>query len=230
MKPTTLPEALAEICAMDASLSARLAAYARAMRELKSPFADEYDRLVARLRLGGVGAAAPDVGEFMPSFLLPDAAGRLVGLEQLLARGPAVVSFNRGHWCPFCKIELAALADAHSDFAELDAEVVSIMPERQQFTSAVEARLSGRIRILTDIDNGYALLLGLTMWVGEPIRGLMAERDLRLDAYQGNDAWFLPLPATFVIGRDGRVKARFVDPNFRNRMEIPDILRALRSP
>jgi peroxiredoxin len=153
----------------------------------------------------------------------------LVDLEQLLAQGPVVISFNRGHWCPFCKIELAALAEAHRDFAELGAQVASIMPERQQFTSAVEARLGGRVRILTDVDNGYALLLGLTMWVGEPVRALMAERDLRLDAYQGNDAWFLPLPATFVIGRDGRVKARFVDPNFRNRMEIADILRTLRS-
>lgn len=229
MKPTTLPEALAEICAMDVPLSVRLAAYASAMRELKSPFADLYDRLVERLSSGNVGAGAPHVGELMPSFLLPDPVGRLVSLEQLLAQGALVVSFNRGHWCPFCKIELASLAEAHQDFVELDAQVVSIMPELQRFTSAVRARLGGRILILTDVDNGYALLLGLTMWVGEPVRGLMAERDLRLDTYQGNDAWLLPLPATFVIGRDGRVKARFVDPNFRNRMEIPDILRALRS-
>ena len=206
MKPTTLPEALAQICATNAPLGARLAAYARAMRDLKSPYADEYDRLVERLRAGAAGAGAPSVGEFMPPFLLPDPAGRLVGLEQLLARGPVVISFNRGHWCPFCRIELASLAEAHRDFVGLDAQVASIMPERQQFTSAVQARLGDGFRVLTDVDNGYALQLGLAMWVGDPIRALMTDRDQRLERYQGNNAWLLPR-----LGEAAIVEIRIVE-------------------
>jgi peroxiredoxin len=225
----TLPEAFTAICAMDVSLTERLAAYAQAMRDLGSPFAGEYDAMVDRLARGEVGQDAPAIGEPMPPFLLPDASGRAVGLDELCAAGPVVVSFNRGHWCSFCKIELATLAEAHADFVDLDATVVSIMPELQHFTGEVQGRHSGRLRILTDVDNDYALSLGLVTFVGDSLRERMAARGLALDVFQGNDAWFVPLPATFVVGRDGRVKARFIDPNFRHRMDTADILAALRA-
>jgi peroxiredoxin len=63
--------------------------------------------------------------------------------------------------------------------------------------------------------------------VGEALKGLMKGRGYHLDAFHGNDGWFLPVPATFVIGRDCRIRARFVDPDFRKRMEIDEILSAL---
>jgi peroxiredoxin len=229
VKPATLAEALAKICMMDAPLGRRLAAYADAMRDLQSPFADEYDRVVARLKSGKVGAGSPRVGEAMPPFLLPSANGRMVALDKLSQRGPVVVSFNRGHWCPFCKIELRALAGAEREYTELGANVVSIIPDRQPFSGSLAADLSDKILILSDIDNGYALSLGLAMWVGDPLRELMRGNGLRLDEYQGNEAWLLPLPATFVVSVDGRVVARFVDANFRKRMETDAILRALRA-
>jgi len=78
------------------------------------------------------------------------------------------------------------------------------------------------------MDNGYALSLNLAIWVGAEMQKLMA--DLQdLPAYQGNSSWMLPIPATFVVGQDGRVKARFVDPDYRKRMAIEDPLAAIRS-
>lgn len=229
MKSTTnLRETLAEICATDIPLAERLSRYAAAIRESGSPFASEYDRLVARLRAGEAGAGAPGAGDIMPPFLIPDSAGRLTSLSELLARGPVVLSFNRGHWCPFCKIELRALAEAGPQFAKFEAQVVSIMPERQSSIASVAADLSNGLLVLSDIDNGYAMSLGLAMSVGDTVRELMAERGWSLDLFQGNDAWLLPLPATFVVGRNGRILARFVDPDFRTRMAISDILTALR--
>jgi peroxiredoxin len=214
---------------MDAPLGVKLAAYASALRERDSPFVGAYDSIVARLRSGEAGATAPKVGEAMPPFMLPDGDGRMVGLDELLADGRLVISFNRGHWCPFCKIELRTLAEAARELAIIDSKVVSIMPDRQSFIGPLADELRGKITFLSDIDNAYALLLGLTMWVGEPARALMTGIGWRLDAFQGNDAWLLPLPATFVVGADGVILARFVDANFRQRMEIGDILKALRS-
>lgn len=214
---------------MNAPLAERLAAYSQALKQAQSPFVEEYDRLVERIRHGLVGAAAPAVGDAMPPFLLLDPTGRMVALDDLLAAGPLVVSFNRGHWCPFCTIELTALAAARREFAELGARVVSVMPERQAFTAPLQASLGGGVLVLTDMDNEYALSLGLVIWVGEAIRELMIGWGPRLDEFQGNDSWFLPLPATFVVGRDGRVLARHVEADFRMRMEVVDILRALRS-
>lgn len=226
-RATTLAEAFEEICKMDAPLNERLAAYADTLRELNFPFAEAYDDLVARLKAGEIGAMAPAVGEAMPPFSLPAHSGRIVGLEEILALGPAVISFNRGHWCPFCKIELATIAAHQDEIAARGGQLVSILPDRQQFVRRLPDEILSSFIILTDIDNAYALSLGLVIWLGRRIAELMQGRGHRLSEYQGNDGWFVPLPATFVVGADGRVLARHVDPEFRRRMEIADILAAL---
>jgi peroxiredoxin len=225
---STLAEAFEEICEMDAPLNVRLGAYAERLRELNFPFAEAYEDLVARLLAGEIGTTAPECGEVMPPFILPARSGVLVSLEELTARGPVVISFNRGHWCSFCKIELRTLSSFHGAIAGHGAEVVSIMPERQQFVENVDPRALASLNILSDIDNGYALSLGLVMWLGERVRELMRGRGYHLETFQGNEGWFVPLPATFVVGRDGRIISRSVDPDFRRRMDIEDILAALR--
>ncbi len=78
--------------------------------------------------------------------------------------------------------------------------------------------------ILSDMDNGYALLLNLAFYVGDEKRRFMTAAGWDVSPYQGNESWTLPIPATFVVGRDGRVTARFIDPDYRKRMEIDDIL------
>ncbi len=226
-RATTLAEAFDEICRMDAPLNERLTAYADRLRELNFPFAEAYDDLVARLKAGEVGAMAPDIGDPMPPFLLPAVTGRLVSLEEVLAPGPAVISFNRGHWCPFCKIELGVIASHHEEIAARGAQLVSILPDRQQFARRLPEQVLNNFIVLTDIDNAYALSLGLAMWLGQRVAELMHGHGYRLAEYQGNDGWFVPLPATFVVGRDGRVLARHVDPEFRRRMEFDQILSAL---
>jgi peroxiredoxin len=211
------------------SLAESLSAYADELRASGSPFASEYDRLIDRLKAGSLGEHAPGLGEAMPPFMLPDQDGRIVTLESLLAEGPLVVSFNRGHWCPFCRIELEAFDRAHAELVALGARVVSIMPDRQPYTRELAARFRNPLTILSDIDNDYALALGLAMWVGTDIKNLLVEDGTMLPHFQGSSAWVLPLPATFVLRRDGRVAARYVNPDFRERMEIMDVLAALRA-
>jgi peroxiredoxin len=228
-KPSTLAEAFTEICKMNAPLNERLAAYADTLRDLNFPFAEAYDDLVARMRAGGVGAAAPLVGEPMPPFRLPAYPRRLVTLEEILSVGPAVISFNRGHWCPFCKIELSTIADHQDEITAHGAQLVSILPDRQQFIRQMPDDILRSFIVLSDIDNAYALSLGLVVWLGERIAQLMQGRGHRFSEYQGNDGWFVPLPATFVVDTDGRVLARHVDPEFRQRMEIAEIVAALKA-
>jgi peroxiredoxin len=226
---TTIAEAFDKALAMDAPLSARLASYIQALRDLGSPYASAYDRLVAQLVSGEAGASAPKPGEPMPPFVLPSDGGTLIGLDELLSHGPVVVSFNRGHWCPLCRLELAALTRIHEKAEALGAQIVSIVPERQPFAQKIKTKLKVPFPVLSDIDNGYALSLGLVMWVGEEVCGLYASHGVNLSEFTGGGGWFLPIPATFVVGRDGRVIARFVDADFRKRMEVDAVLAALGS-
>jgi peroxiredoxin len=223
-----LAESFERIRAMDASLGAQLEAFSESLRQRRPDFAAAVDRLIERLRQNGAGEQAPQPGDSMPPFVLPDDTGRMVSLEQLTAAGPVAVTFHRGHWCPYCRISIKALAQAHAKAAESGGQIVAIMPDRQPFTAEIRDQAGVRFPILTDIDNGYALSLNLAIFVGDELRTLMQDRH-DLPSFQGNSAWMLPIPATFVVGRDGRIKARFVDPDYRRRMAIDELLAALRS-
>jgi peroxiredoxin len=224
----TLEQALRQCRDMDASLSDRLQAFAKEVRRLRPEFQNAVDALVDRLRNSDAGHNAPAQGDVMPPFLLPDDRGHLVSLEDLLRVGPVAVTFHRGHWCPYCRINLRALARAQEQVRSEGREIVAIMPERQEFAAESKSDAKARFPILTDIDNGYALSLNLAIWIGGEVQKMMQDFGRRLPDYQGNDAWMLPIPATFVVGTDGRVAERFVDPDYRKRMDIDEMLSALR--
>lgn len=223
-----LEQAFRRIGDMDASLEEQLAAFSDAARQRQPEFAEAVDRLVRRLRENGAGTSAPRPGELMPPFHLPDENGHIVGLDQLLAKGPVAVTFHRGHWCPYCRININALSRAQNEIASDGGQIVAIMPDRQQFVSELKSAGKVPFPILTDIDNGYALSLNLAIWLGAEMQKMLeGERDL--PSFQGNNSWILPIPATFVVGTDGVIKARFLDPDFRKRMAIDDLLAALKS-
>jgi peroxiredoxin len=213
----------------DAPLSERLEAFATAHRRRFPAYSDAVDKLVARLKEADGWKSAPNVGEEMPPFLLPDEAGRLIDLQSLCADGPVAVMFHRGHWCPYCRMNLRAVAHENDAISAAGGRIVVIQPDRQPFAEKLQADANARMPVLTDIDNGYALALNLAIWVGPDITRIYAKSGYDLPRYQGNDAWMVPIPATFVVGRDGKVAARFIDPDFRKRMELDDLLAALKA-
>ena len=212
---------------MDGTLREQLEAYAAAGREIFPAYGEAVDRLVTRLQGNGGGENAPRPGDPMPPFMLPDDSGRLVSLTTLIANGPVAVMFFRGHWCPYCRLNVRAVSQAMDRIKAIGGQVVAIMPELQEYAEKFKAESGAPFPVLTDLDNGYALSLNLAIWLSTEIQELLSYQDLA--SYQGNDGWVLPIPATFVVGRDGLVKARFVDPDFRKRMEVDDLLAALRS-
>ena len=226
---TALREVFLQCRDMDASLQERLDIYSHAVRQIIPSYAKAVEGLVHRLIDSGAGSGAPDVGDAMPPFILPDESGRLVSLKQLIERGPIAVTFHRGHWCPWCRITINALVRVHSEIAEAKGQVIAIMPDRQPFAVEFKREASSPFSVLIDMDNGYALLLNLAIWIGPDLKRLLTSYGRVLPDYQGNDAWMLPIPATFVVGRDGLVRARFTDPDFRRRMTVEELLNALKA-
>ncbi|RWO41302.1 MAG: AhpC/TSA family protein [Mesorhizobium sp.] len=223
----TLEQSVQAAVELDAPLNERLEVVARAVRRLNGDFADAVDRLVSRLQAQGAGAMAPAPGDLMPAFLLPDDSGKLIGLADLLKQGPAVIIFQRGHWCPYCRLNAIGIVEVQEEIAALGGQVAVIMPERRKFAKAMKATVGAQFPFLTDMDNGYALSLNLAIWVGAEMERLMGV-GYDLPSYQGNSSWFLPIPATFIVGTDGRITERFVDPDYRRRMDIDDLIMALR--
>ncbi len=214
---------------MEVPLADRLQAFANEVRRMGPHFQTAVDSLVERLMENGAGATAPKVGEAMPPFVLPDENGRLVSLQDLLQAGPVAIAFHRGYWCPYCRININALARAEKEIAVEQRHVAAIVPDRQRFTSWLKTDAEAPFPILTDMDNGYAMSLDLAIWVGDEMKELMVGSGWDPSVSQGTDDWALPIPATFIVGTDGRVTARFVDPDYRMRMAIEDMVAALRS-
>lgn len=233
MTEPSLSEVL-ESCAkrcreMDAPLGVRLKTFADDVRRLDPVFANVVDRMVAHLLRVEAGVGAPNVGEQFPLFVLPDQNGHLVCLERLLRNGTTVISFHRGHWCPYCRISADALAGVEPELRSAGAQLVIITPETQRFSRELTADAKATCPILTDLDCGFALDIGVAFNVSDEKRAAMTRAGFDISGFNGNSNWTLPIPATFVVGGDGTVRARLVDPDYRHRMGIEDIVRAVNS-
>lgn len=219
-----------EARALDAPLANQLASYAAALGANAPAVMAAYQALIKRLQQSGAGAEAPKEGERLPPFLLPNIDGQLVSSRDLLAQGPLVISFNRGNWCPFCWLELAALGDIADQVSALGATIVSITPETSAYNREIRDRLDLPFDFLTDLDNGYGLELGITMAISREVRELVEPRGIALTTYQNNDAWFVPLPAIFIVDRREIIRVAYINPDYRERFDpapIPEILAAL---
>ena len=188
-----------------------------------------YDTLVQSLRDAGVGTGALKAGDAAPEFALSTAEGRIVALADLLAKGPVVLSFYRGKWCPYCVTELEALREASSDIAALGGTLVAVTAEDCGGALAAKRKHQLEFEILCDFENGLGLTFGLVFRVPDIIRQFYQEADLNFPLIYGNDSWFLPVPATYVIGRDGVIRHAYVNPDFRERLDPAIILDVLKS-
>ena len=223
-----LSEAFHKADALAAPLEERLRFYLSESRQLLPELEATYDQLVERIGANRAVEKVPAVGEAMPEFCMTDSEGHLVDLASLVAVGPLVISFNRGPWCDYCGLELRSLARAYPDIVAAGGEVISIVPEIAKYARALRVSRDLPFRVLTDLDLAYAMSLGLVFWVGEKIKQMYLGFGIDLTQFQGNGGWFLPIPATLVVGRDGNVKARFIDPDFRHRMPTEEIMRAVK--
>jgi peroxiredoxin len=221
-------EALQAAMELDAPLNERLTTVAEALQRFAPDQAGIVERLVVRLKGHHAGAKAPVVGERMPGFVLPDEDGSIVRMGELLRQGPLVINFHRGHWCPYCRLTSIGVAAVQDEVLAAGGQLVAIVPEHAGFSKLMKATAKARFPFLTDAANGYALSLNLAIWVGLEMEAMFTRAGIELPRYQGNSAWFLPIPATFVVNTDGTIAARYVDPDHRQRMEIDDMLAMVR--
>lgn len=186
-------------------------------------------RADADLAASGLAARALKAGDRAPDFEAPDARGGAVRLADLLADGPVVVSFYRGGWCPYCNLELRALQAILPELRALGATLAAISPESPDEALSTAEKNALAFPVLTDHGNAAARSFGIAFDLADALRPLYARLGHALPDRNGDDSWTLPVPATFVIDRDGTIALAFVDVDYRNRLEPADILAAVRA-
>ena len=158
-----------------------------------------------------------------------DSPTAVLRLPQTVLYGPVALSFYRGAWCPFCRTELTALRDAHRDVIEAGGQIVSIAAEVGGRAMNAMQKHGLPFEDLCDVDLGVSLAFGLVFAITEEVREIYGRLGYDLEAFNGNDSWFLPVPATYVVAPDGVVAAAFIEPDFRYRMEPADIVNAIKA-
>jgi peroxiredoxin len=181
------------------------------------------------LAASGITRRAIKAGDRAPDFRLPDARGGHVQLRDLLAKGPVVVSFYRGGWCPYCNLELRALQNALSAIRQLGAELVAISPEMPDESLSTVEKNELAFPVLSDIGSATAKRYGVAFDLADELRPIYTRSHHALPDKNGDDSWILPIPATYVVDMNGTIALAFIDVDYRNRLEPTEIVAALES-
>jgi peroxiredoxin len=184
--------------------------------------------MVTELNRNGFLQHSLTEGAPFPGFVLPSAEGKLVSLDSLLARGPVIISFFRGEWCPFCRLMLAALTEALPEIEAAGATLVALTPETGGLPLVMKQYHNARFEVLSDVDCGVGLSAGVIFKVPKLYRARLEATGTLFPERHGNAAWFLPVPATYILTPDGVIAWRFVDADFSHRAEPADIINAVR--
>ncbi len=146
---------------------------------------------------------------------------------ELLRRGPLVITFYRGVWCPYCNIELKAINEVLLQIEGYGASVVAISPQ-----TAVNSRKSVRdnklgFPVLSDTNGEVGAAFGLRFALPDYLVDLYKALKNDLPAFNADPAWTLPMPARYVIGQDGIVLYSEVNPDYTHRPDPVDMLPVL---
>jgi peroxiredoxin len=181
------------------------------------------------LRDSGVLDRAAKAGDAWPAAALTDALGRPFDLSALLADRPAIVTFYRGGWCPYCNLELRAWRKALPELDAAGAALVAVSPERPDHSLSTAEKNDLAFPVLSDAGSRLAAALGIRFTLSETVRPFYERAGHALPERHGDGDWALPMPATFVVARGGRIEAAFVEPDYRKRTEPAAALAALRA-
>jgi len=189
---------------------------------------NQIEAAIQKLRSSKLLSQALKEGETAPDFELKDDKGKSVKLYQLLQRGPVVLSFYRGGWCPYCNLQLREYQQKISLYKALGAQVVAISPDKPDLEIKTAKENELKFSVLSDENNRVAKSFGIAYALEEDLKTIYKDLGINLEAAQGNREWTLPAPATFVIGKDKKIYFAFVDADYRKRAETTQILKAIR--
>ncbi|MDR9436221.1 MAG: peroxiredoxin-like family protein [Thiohalophilus sp.] len=199
----------------------------------KGPKLSSEDRQIMQQAGEDLAASMPDpgleVGAQAPDFTLPNAFGESVSLYEQLENGPVVLVFYRGAWCPYCNLQLHTLRESLPAIEAEGAQLITVTPQKPDKSLEQVKEDDYPFEILSDLDSSvmkaYNLYFEVPMELVDVYR-----RNFGLDLadYNGDGRYVLPVPATYIIDRDGVILAGAADVNYKERMEPAAIVEALK--
>src|ERR1700727_935480 len=182
-----------------------------------APVVEALHRATDEVIASGAPGKALKAGDVAPAFTLPDADGKPVSSRDLLAKGPLVVTFYRGVWCPYCNLELQALQATLPEIAARGASLVAISPQTAPNSRKSQRENKLAFPILSDEKSRIAAAFGLRFSLPDYLVELYKGFKNDLPAFNDDPSWVLPIPSRYVIGTDGIIAYSEVNPDYTQR-------------
>jgi peroxiredoxin len=182
------------------------------------------------LRKTGILDRAAKAGDALPAAGdLLDQHGKRFDLAALVADKPVIITFYRGGWCPYCNLELRGYQALLSEIEAAGGALVAVTPELPDHSLSTAEKNDLSFTVLSDLGGALASALGIRFTLSDKVRPFYEKAGHALPDRNGDGTWALPMPATFVVAKGGRIAAAFVEPDYRKRLDPKDALAALRS-
>lgn len=182
-----------------------------------------------KLKASGIEKSGLQVGDKIEDFSLPNAVGQMLNLYDLLTKGPVVLTFYRGGWCPVCNMQLKDLEQNLPEFESYGAELVAVSPELPDNSMTTKEKNQLSFEVLFDNHNELARRLGLVFALDESLRTIYKDYGIDIPKQNGDYSYEMPIPATFVINNDKEVVYMFKDADYQKRANNEDIIMALKN-
>jgi peroxiredoxin len=184
---------------------------------------------IENLRHSGILDRAAKAGDaFLATSNLRDAHNRPFDLKALIAAKPVILTFYRGGWCPYCNLELRAYQAILREIHAEGAELVAVSPELPDHTLTTTEKNDVSFTVLSDVGGELASALGIRFTLSDAVKPFYEKAGHALPERNGDGIWALPMPATFVVQRGGRIVEAFIEPDYRKRLDPQQALAALR--
>jgi peroxiredoxin len=185
-------------------------------------------RHIDHLRASRIVRTMLKVGDRAPAITLSNARGKSVDVRLLLKRGPVILTFYRGGWCPYCNLELRAYQDVLSEINAAGASLVAISPEKPDESLSTAEKNALAFEVLSDVGLKVGRAFGLVYEFTDELKSAYQGFGLDIPARNGSPGeWALPVSATYVIGRDGTIIYAHTDVDYRDRADPLDVIEVL---
>lgn len=169
-----------------------------------------------------------NVGDKAPNFALANAFGKTIKLEDELKKGPVVLVFYRGAWCPYCNLHLRALQESLPEFTKYGARLITITPQTPD-KSAEQLKEDGfQFEVLSDLDSSVMKNYNLYFELPNDLVAVYKKFGINIETYNGNGRNVLPVPGSFVIDQKGVIRSTQSSTDYKKRMEPKAMVEALK--
>ncbi|MEL6163719.1 MAG: peroxiredoxin-like family protein [Cyanobacteria bacterium J06628_3] len=167
------------------------------------------------------------VGDIAPDFTLPNPVGNEINLKERLIKGPVILTFYRGGWCPYCNLELRAYQQLLPEIKKMGASLIAVSPQTPDASLSTSEKNDLEFDVLSDVGLNMAENYGIVFEFSDQLKALYQKWGIDLAKTNGINDWKLPVPGTFVIDQDGRVALAYINADYTKRLEPKEAVAVL---